>query len=44
MSGIPAFEEFSRTDEATVAVSAAAFELSMRLLLDECERLGRDQD
>lgn len=43
MSGIPAFEEFSRNDETTMAVSEAAFELSMRLLLDECERLGREQ-
>lgn len=43
MSGIPAFEEFSRTDEATMAVSDAAFELSLRLILDECERLGREQ-
>ena len=40
MSAVPAFEEFSRTDAATKAVSDAAFELSLRLLLDECERLA----
>lgn len=40
MSGIEAFEAFTRSDEATHAVSIAAFEVSARLLLDECERLA----
>lgn len=40
MSGVPEFEEFTRSDEATMAVSQAAFELNARLLLDECERLA----
>lgn len=40
MSGVAAFEEFTRSDETTKAVSDAAFELTARLLLDECERLG----
>lgn len=41
MSGVPMFEAFTRSDEATMAVSDAAFELSARLLLDECERLAQ---
>lgn len=40
MSGIPAFEEFSRTDEACAQVGSDAFELTARLLLDECERIA----
>lgn len=43
MSGAAAFEEFTRSDEATMAVSEAAFELSARLLLDECERLAASE-
>ena len=38
MSGITAFESFTRSDEATKAVADEAFELNVRLLLDECER------
>lgn len=41
MSGVPAFEGFSRADDTTKAVSDAAFELSLSLLLDECERRGQ---
>lgn len=41
MSGVPAFEGFSRADDTTKAVSDAAFELGLTLLLDECERGGR---
>jgi len=41
MSGVAAFEEFTRSDEATMAVSDAAFELNARLLLDECERVAK---
>lgn len=41
MSGVAAFEESTRSDEATKALSDATFELSSRLLLDECERMAR---
>ena len=40
LTGIPAFEEFSRTDEACAQVGVDAFELTARLLLDECERMA----
>lgn len=40
MSGVTAFEQFTRSEAETEAVSDAAFELSARLLLDECERLA----
>lgn len=41
MSGVPAFEAFSRADDTTKAVSDDAFELNLGLLLDECERRGK---
>ena len=40
MSGVTAFEQFTRSEAETEAVSDAAFELTARLLLDECERLA----
>lgn len=40
MTGIPAFEEFTRSDEACAQIGTEAFELSARLLLDECDRLA----
>ena len=40
MSGVAQFESFTRSDESTKAVTDEAFELSARLLLDECERLA----
>ena len=40
LSGIAAFEPSSRSEQATHAVSNAAFELTANLLLDECERVA----
>lgn len=40
LSGVAAFEPSTRSDEATKSIADAAFELSARLLLDECERLA----
>lgn len=40
MSGITAFESFTRSDDATKAVADEAFELNLRLILDECERVA----